>query len=278
MCFLQSEQKIRVFDNIADGKGIIPYDKIVDMNSLSLTPENSDFFEKPEFYSDLKKKAVNDEEYESSLYLFKTLKMRNLGDMSDIAQNRFQYMHELYGFNPRRCNSASTLNVCIEREMSKVIIALPTSNKSDEIFEQTITDGFSSVNTRLALDTEILLPNSLENTAIDEVNNNSDDLRKDYKYKICYKLKLDNEKEYITKRVITKILKLDDNNQYGYDMTKLLPTGCIKQDPDITWSIFNLLLEKVSLEDSIGHLFIVDIEFDYYKASAKQRVYNEIYP
>ena len=44
MCFLQSEQKIRVFDNIADGKGIIPYDKIVDMNSLSLTPENSDFF------------------------------------------------------------------------------------------------------------------------------------------------------------------------------------------------------------------------------------------
>ena len=61
-------------------------------------------------------------------------------------------------------------------------------------------------------------------------------------------------------------------------MTKLLPTGCIKQDPDITWSIFNLLLEKVSLEDSIGHLFIVDIEFDYYKASAKQRVYNEIYP
>ena len=58
-------------------------------------------------------------------------------------------------------------------------------------------------------------------------------------------------------------------------MTKLLPTGYIKQDPDITWTTFNLLLE--SLEDSIGHLFIVDIKFDHYNSSAKQKVYNEIY-
>ena len=114
----------------------------------------------------------------------------------------------------------------------------------------------------------------------EEVDNldNSDDLRKGHKYKICYKLKLDNEKEYTTKRVIMKILKLDENNQYGYSMTKPLPTGCIKQDPDIIWTTFNLLLERVSLEDSIGYLFKVDIEFDYYNASAKQRVYNEIYP
>ena len=31
------------------------------------------------------------------------------------------------------------------------------------------------------------------------------------------------------KRVITKILKLDENNQHGYVMTKPLPTGCIKK-------------------------------------------------
>ena len=119
----------------------------------------------------------------------------------------------------------------------------------------------------------------MENTDSEEVDNldNSDDLRKDNKYKICFKLKLDNEKEYTT-NVIAKILKLDENNQYGYGMTKPLPTGCIKQDPDITWITFNLLLEWVSPEDSIGDLFIVDIEFDYYKASTKQRVYNEIYP
>ena len=43
--------------------------------------------------------------------------------------------------------------------MSHVIIALPTSNQAVDIFEQTITGGLSSVNTRLAFDTEILLPN-----------------------------------------------------------------------------------------------------------------------
>ena len=62
------------------------------------------------------------------------------------------------------------------------------------------------------------------------------------------------------------MLKLDKNNQYRYGMTKPLPTGCIKQDLDITWRTFNLLLKRVSLK----HLFIVDIEFHYYNPSAKQ--------
>ena len=51
---------------------------------MSLNLENGIFFEKSEFYSDLKQKSVADEHYESSLYLYKTLKMRNLGDMNDL--------------------------------------------------------------------------------------------------------------------------------------------------------------------------------------------------
>ena len=101
-----------------------------------LTPENDVFFEKSEFYSDLKQKALRDSDYESSLFLYKTLKMRNLCDMNDlynaqdvillceIAENRFQFMHDQYGFNPRKCNSASTQSDCIEREMSRVITSL----------------------------------------------------------------------------------------------------------------------------------------------------------
>ena len=80
------------------------------------------------------------------------------------------------------------------------------------------------------------------------------------------------------KRVITKILKLHENSQYGYGMTKPLPTGCIKENFDVTWSNFNLLLEKVSLDDQIGHLYVVDIEFDHKKATENQIAYNEIYP
>ena len=40
--------------------------------------------------------------------------------------------------------------------MSKVIIALPTSIEFVSIFEETLAGGFSSVNTRLAFDTQIL--------------------------------------------------------------------------------------------------------------------------
>ena len=64
-CFLGIEQKRKVLDIIADKKGIIPYEKIIHMNSLSLIPENGDFFEKTDFYSDLKKKVVSDKDYDS---------------------------------------------------------------------------------------------------------------------------------------------------------------------------------------------------------------------
>ena len=39
-------------------------------------------------------------------------------------------------------------------------------------------------------------------------------------FKGGYKLTLDGEKIYTDKRVISKILKLDGNNQYGYATTK----------------------------------------------------------
>ena len=61
-------------------------------------------------------------------------------------------------------------------------------------------------------------------------------------------------------------------------MTKPLPTGCIKQNLDTSWRTSNLLLQNVSLDDQIGHLYMVDIEFDHTKATEKQLVYNEIYP
>ena len=80
------------------------------------------------------------------------------------------------------------------------------------------------------------------------------------------------------KRIITKIIKFDENNQYGFAMTKPIPTGYIKENNSRTWLEFNLLLEKVSLEDPIGHLFVVNIEFDEKNATRKQYMHNEIFP
>ena len=159
--------------------------------------------------------------------------MRNLGDLNDLynaqhvillselVENRFQLMQDKYGFNPRKCNSASSLSGCIEREMSKLIIALPTNPDHVEIFEKTVTGDFSSVNTRLAFDSQIILPRNADGT-------------RDTSFKVIYNI---NGEDH---RVITKILKLDENNQYGHGMTKPLPTGCIKIDPDLSWEKFKL--------------------------------------
>ena len=43
---------------------------------------------------------------------------------------------------------------CIERKMSKIVLALLTNHVHVEIFEQTVIGGFSSVNRRLAFDSD----------------------------------------------------------------------------------------------------------------------------
>ena len=69
--------------------------------------------------------------------------------------------------------------------------------------------GFSSVNTRLSFDTELLMPNL---TKSDNQNMNIDQSFKAFKrddLKVVYSLKLDDEKSFRKKRVITKIIKFD---------------------------------------------------------------------
>ena len=132
----EQSKKDKILDIISTGKVIIPYELIVNMESFFITPDQ-DFWENTEFFSELKLSAVNDEDYEQSKYLYQTLKMRNLGDLNDlnaqdvillteIIESRFQAMQDAYGFNPRKCNSDSCRSGCIEREMSKIILALPT--------------------------------------------------------------------------------------------------------------------------------------------------------
>ena len=172
--------------------------------------------------------------------------MRNLSDMNnlynvqgvillcEIIENRFQLIQDIYRFNTRKCNSASTLNGSVKRNLSKIIISGTTNNEHVQIFEKTLTRGFSSVNTCLSFDTEILLPNI-------EIPNK--DNWKDHSYKVSYNLKLELEKKYSTKKVISKVLKLDENNQYRYAMTKPVPTRSIQKKVP-RWREFNLLRER----------------------------------
>ena len=135
--YLNSKKKEQVLQIASEGKSVIPYELIINMDSFFQTPEN-EFWEKAEFFSELKPTAVNDNGFENSKYLYQTLKMRNLGDMNDlyntqdiillceIIENRFQVMNNNYGFNPRKRNSAASMSGCIEREMSRIILTLTT--------------------------------------------------------------------------------------------------------------------------------------------------------
>ena len=76
------------------------------------------------------------------------------------------------------------------KEKCRAIIALSASNGAIDISEQTITGGFRSVNTRIAFHTEILPPNLINEEKQHE------EFQKDYNYKICYNIRLNNEKEY----------------------------------------------------------------------------------
>ena len=103
------------------------------------------------------------------------------------------------------------------------------------------------------------MPNLIEK---DSNKMNIDQSFKAFKHddlKLVYKVKFDDQKKHEKKRVITKILKLDENNQCGYFIKKPLPTGCIKENKNFSWIEFNILIESVDLTDKFGPLFALII-------------------
>ena len=87
---------------------------------------------------------------------------------------------------------------------------LPTkTNKNIDNFEQILTRGFSCVNTRLAFDAEVLKAALAKN----HVAKAHDVLSKYLNDRVCNRLKLDENQNCVTRRVICKILKLDESNQ-----------------------------------------------------------------
>ena len=134
--------------------------------------------------------------------------MRNLSYLNDLynvqdvvllmvmIENRFQEMLNEAGYNPRKINSASKLSSCIQREQSKCILALLTNNCHVDIFENTLSGGFSCVNTRLSFDTELLMPNLIEKDFNKMNINQSFKAFKRDDLKLVYNVKFDDQKKY----------------------------------------------------------------------------------
>ena len=197
------------------------------------------------------------------------MKLKNLGQLNkiynfqdtiilyEIYEQLSSHLQDFFKFNPRKCNSTSSFSGCVHKEKSKCCIASPTDAGHVKVFEKTLIGGFSCVNTRLDFDTEILLNN-------DKKNN-----------KVLFDLHIDRKKQ--TKRISSKILKTNENNQYRQAMIKLLPYGCIKKQEHVpSMTEFNKILDKISHDDNIGHLSIVDIKL--HEVNPKALLFNEIYP
>ena len=180
---------------------------------------------------------------------WQTLHLKNLSDLNniynvqdtiilcEIFENRAKKMMKKFRYNPRKCTSASSLSGCIHWYLSKATIVLPTQ----------VIGGFSCVNTRLAFGLSILLTENLQY----QLKEN---------WKLIYKIKNEMKNIFEDKRAVTKILKMDENNQYGNAMTKPVLTGSIKRGKKLpTMKEFNLILQGISDENKIGHLFLLTL-------------------
>ena len=217
LMFLTEENEKWVLDYLCLGKGMIPYQMFKKIDLLDIKPEYGDFFDHESFYSTLKEKDISKEEYENVKKFFKLLRLKTLGDLNkiynfqdtsilcEIFEKRYLQLQKLFKYNPRKCNSASAFSGCVQRLKSKSFIALPVNAEITRVFEQTLFGGYSCVNTRMTFDTEVFLKD-FENE------------------KNLFKTK-DNQ----LKRFSSKIIKMDENNQYGMAMTRPLPYGSIKR-------------------------------------------------
>ena len=194
---------------------------------------------------------MTDEEYQNLKKFYQTMKLENLElnkiysfkdtiILCEIFEQRCSNLQDIFKFNPRKCNSACSFSGPVHRGKSKCGIALPTDTEHVRVFEKTLIGSFSCVNTRLAFDTEVLLDNQNHE-------------------KVIFDLYNDSKKQ--TQRISTKILKMDENNQYGQSINKPLPYGCIKkQEHPPSLTEFNRILDKISHDENNGHLLIFDVK------------------
>ena len=127
------------------------------------------------------------------------MKLKNLGELNklysfqdtiylcEIFENCSFHLQKLFKYNPPKCNSAIFCSGYVHRDRRKCLIALPTEAGHVWVFEKTLIRGFSCVNTRLAFDSQILLPK-------DNINNS----------KLIFNLKINDLKQKKAKEFLQR--------------------------------------------------------------------------
>ena len=119
-----------ILNYLLSGKGTIHYQLITDFDSLNISP-GKDFFEDYLFYSNLKDSMISLEGYQNVRKFYMLLKLLNLGELNrlynfqdtiilcKIFEQRSELLKEIFKYNPRKCNSASSFSGCVHRDKSK---------------------------------------------------------------------------------------------------------------------------------------------------------------
>ena len=264
---LSTSDKEWVLNYLSSGKGTIQYEMITDFDSLNISPDK-DFFEIHQFYPSMKDTVISDEEYQNVKRFYKLLKMSNLGELNkiynfqdtiilcELFEHRSDLSIKIFKFYPRRCNSASSFSGCVHRSKNKCCIALPTDADYVRLFEKTLIEGFSCVNTRLAFDTNILLKDTGQE-------------------KVLVEISIDGKKQL--KKVLVHNFKNGREQPVWNGHGKAITIWVYKKEDKVPLlTEFNKILDRITHNDSIGHLFTVDIKFHDIKE--KTLFFNELYP
>ena len=130
------------------------------------------------------------------LCIEKLSKLKEIYNFQDTTivenfENRANEIMKRFTYNLSKCTSASLLSGCIHCYFSQITIILPTRSDFVVLFKKTLIGSFCCINTRLAFDSKILFPRDL---------------------KLIYKVRNSKANEHENKRIISKVLKMDESN------------------------------------------------------------------
>ena len=84
----KKEDQEWVLNYLSTGQGTIPYEIITRYNSLDISPEESNFFVRHNFYSSLKDSIMTKEKYNNVKTFYQTLTLKDLGELNKIFNFR----------------------------------------------------------------------------------------------------------------------------------------------------------------------------------------------
>ena len=182
-------------------KGVYPYaymDSVDRFKESKLPP-------KEDFYNDLAKQHITEEDYEFVKKLWKTFRLKNLGELhdlymetdtlllADVFQNYRQVIMKNYGLDPIHFYTAPSLSWSAGLKFTKVKLEIPSDINMHMFFDRGLRGGISMVSHPYA-----------------KANNK------------------DMKEYYDPQTKQSYIMLVDANNLYGWAMSQALPTGGFK--------------------------------------------------